>query len=61
VLTPKGDGSGYALRTALRMNPAALVAQGGREVRYSGSCGGPIWSKADLLTFAPTLRFGRGI
>jgi hypothetical protein len=42
VLTPKPDGSGYRLQTALKTTPAALVAQGGREVRYGGSCGGRI-------------------
>ncbi|HEX9050587.1 MAG TPA: recombinase zinc beta ribbon domain-containing protein, partial [Anaeromyxobacter sp.] len=42
-LTPKeSDGEPvYALRTTLKMEPAAL-GEGGREVRFNGSCGGRI-------------------
>ncbi len=39
VLTPQPDGATYLLRTAVKMEPAALVA-GGRRVGSTGGCGG---------------------
>lgn len=46
---------GYAVRLTLKeTNPAALGEDGGVGDSLN-SCGGAIWSKADLLQFAPAL------
>lgn len=51
---------GYAVRLTLEeTNPAALGEDGGVGDSLN-SCGGAIWSKADLLAFAPTLSLRRG-
>ncbi len=48
-----GGEEAYETDTTLKRNLAALAS--GRGVEW-GSCGGPRWSKADLIAFTSSLR-----
>ncbi|HEY6002356.1 MAG TPA: hypothetical protein VIV57_05725 [Anaeromyxobacter sp.] len=55
VLAPQANGR---LKATLRLRNETAALASGRPFETS-SCGGAIWSKADLLAFAPSLRPAR--